>query len=303
MLKNMLACCKLYVSESRNTHALCMVESSLQQHPKTLLVNRFTDEVYNRVGYTLVSVLNPNTSNAGTASSLKEAVFDMIKTAYEFIDLGMHCGTHPRLGVVDHVCFHPLRCTSLDQAAAFTRSVAAQVGEELAVPTYLYGAAHTSGRTLASIRRELGYFKPNCDQNQWAGSLSFNVPNLKPDFGPTNSAQNSKGVLTIGATKWVDNYNVPIHCTNIELVKRIARRVSERGGGLESVQAMGLAHTDGVMEVACNLLNPGQVGADRVQAEVERLGKEEGLNVGKGYFTDFSEERIVDLYMQSVNSM
>ncbi|KAJ3687018.1 hypothetical protein LUZ61_016182 [Rhynchospora tenuis] len=303
MLKNMLACCKLYISESRNTHALRMVETSLKGHPKTLLVNKFTDEIYNRVGYTLVSVLSPSTSNTGIVSPLKEAVFDMIKAAYEFIDLGMHCGTHPRLGVVDHVCFHPLRYTTLDQAAALTRSIAAQVGEELAVPTYLYGAAHTSGRTLASIRRELGYFKPNSDKNQWAGSLSFNVPNLKPDFGPTKSAQNSKGVLTIGATKWVDNYNVPIHCTNIELVKKIARRVSERGGGLESVQAMGLAHKEGVMEVACNLLNPGQVGADRVQAAVERLGAEEGLNVGKGYFTDFSEERIVDMYMESVNSV
>jgi glutamate formiminotransferase len=129
------------------------------------------------------------------------------------------------------------------------------------------------------------------------------VLNLKPDFGPINPIQNSKGVLTLGATKWVDNYNVPIHSTNIELAKRIARRVSERGGGLDSVQAMGLVHKDGVMEVACNLLDPGKVGAGQVQAEVERLGEEEGLSVGKGYFTDFSEERIVELYLELVNSV
>lgn len=171
------------------------------------------------------------------------------------------------------------------------------------VPTYLYGAAHTSGRTLASIRRQLGYFKPNSNQNHWTGSLNTNVLNLKPDFGSINPVQNSKGVLTLGATKWVDNYNVPVNCSDIELVKRIARLVSERGGGLELVQAMGLVHKDGVMEVACNLLDPARIGAERVQAEVERLAREDGLTVGKGYFTDFSEERIVELYTESVNSM
>lgn len=132
MLKNMLACCKLYISESRNIRALHSIESSLQEHPKTLLVNRFTDEVYNRVGYTLVSTLIPGTNDTGPASPLTEAVFDMVEAAYEFADLGLHCGTHPRLGVVDHVCFHPLRDATLDPVSALARSVAARVGEELA---------------------------------------------------------------------------------------------------------------------------------------------------------------------------
>ncbi|KAK8627200.1 hypothetical protein V6N13_134820 [Hibiscus sabdariffa] len=38
---------------------------------------------------------------------------------------------------------------------------------------------------------------------------------------------------------------------------------------------MGIAHSDGVIEVACNLLEPSEVGGDRVQVEVERLAKEE----------------------------
>jgi glutamate formiminotransferase len=132
MVRNFLACCKLYISESRNAHALHLIESSLQKHPKTQIVNRFTDEVYNRVGYTLVSTVIPSKSDTGVSFPLVEAAFDMLKTAYEFIDLGNHCGTHPRLGVVDHVCFHPLRDATLDLVAALARSVAARVGEELA---------------------------------------------------------------------------------------------------------------------------------------------------------------------------
>jgi len=34
--------------------------------------------------------------------------------------------------------------------------------------------------------------------------------------------------------------------------------VSERGGGLRLVESMALAHADGVVEVACNLLGGGE---------------------------------------------
>ena len=60
----------------------------------------------------------------------------------------------------------------------------------------------------------------------------------------------------------------------------------------------GFAHGDGGAEVACNLLDPGSAGAEEVQGMVERLAGEEGLAVGEGYFTDFSQEKIVELYME-----
>ena len=113
----------------------------------------------------------------------------------------------------------------------------------------------------------------------------------------------AKGVIVIGATQWVDNYNVPIFSTDFSAVRRIAKHVSGRGGGLPSVQAMALAHGDNAIEVACNLLEPSKVGGDRVQLEVERLAKEEGVTVGKGYFTDLSQEKIVESYFKLDSSM
>lgn len=165
-----------------------------------------------------------------------------------------------------------------------------------AVPTFLYGAAHSGGRTLASLRRELGYFKPNSWGNQWAGGLQSELLRLKPEEGPDRVTQ-AKGVIVVGATRWVDNYNVPVQTTDIEAVRRIARRVSERGGGLECVQAMGLAHGSDSTEVACNLLGSGRVGAEQVQSEVERLARKERLRVGQGYYTDFSQEKIIQIYL------
>ncbi|CAA7014021.1 unnamed protein product [Microthlaspi erraticum] len=79
-------------------------------------------------------------------------------------------------------------------------------------------------------------------------------------------------------------------------VRRMARKASERGGGLPSVQTMALLHGEGVIEVACNLLNPSQVGGDEVQTLIDKLGTEEGLLVGRGYYTDYTADQIAHIY-------
>ncbi|KAJ4981259.1 hypothetical protein NE237_032096 [Protea cynaroides] len=295
MLKLMLACCKVYISESQNKAALESIERASWLFPEACIINKFQDEAYNRVGYTLVSKLAPHPPF--DSGSLRASVFSMVKAAFEAVDLELHSGSHPRLGVVDHICFHPLAQTSLDQVAQLAKAVAADIGPKLQVPTFLYGAAHKEGRKLDFIRRELGYFKPNSEGNQWAGGVVSESLPLNPDEGPSQAPQ-GKGVVVIGATRWVDNYNVPVFSSDISAVRRVAKRVSARGGGLEFVQAMALAHGDDLIEVACNLLAPNNVGADEVQFEVERLAGEEGIAVGKGYFTDLSQEKIVENYLK-----
>lgn len=290
MCKLMLACCKVYISESRNKDALNLIERAAKRHPKAAIINKFVDETYNRVGYTLVSKLTSG------MCPLRSAVLALVKAAFEAVNLELHCGSHPRLGVVDHICFHPLGSTSLEQIAGTARCLAADIGSCLQVPTFLYGAAHKDGRTLDSIRRELGYFKPSFNGNQWSGGPKSESLSLIPDEGPTQTAQ-AKGAVVIGATRWVDNYNVPIFSSDVAGVRRIVKRVSERGGGLPSIQAMALAHGENVTEVACNLLNPGKINGDLVQLEVERLAKEENMSVGKGYYTDLSEEKIIESYL------
>lgn len=122
---------------------------------------------------------------------------------------------------------------------------------------------------------------------------------LKPDEGPARATR-GKGIITIGATRWVDNYNIPVFTNDISIVRKIAKRVSGRGGGLPSVQSMALTHGGGTIEVACNLLQPARISGDQVQLEVERLAREEGVAIGKGYYTDLSEEKIIDSYLKLV---
>ncbi|KAG7641489.1 Formiminotransferase N-terminal subdomain [Arabidopsis suecica] len=296
MLREMLGCCKVYISEARNKTALEAIERALKPFPPAAIVNKFEDAAYGRVGYTVVSSL----AN-GSSSSLKNAVFAMVKTALDTINLELHCGSHPRLGVVDHICFHPLSQTSIEQVSSVANSLAMDIGSILQVPTYLYGAAEKEQCTLDSIRRKLGYFKANREGHEWAGGFDLEMVPLKPDAG-SQEVSKAKGVVAVGACGWVSNYNVPVMSNDLKAVRRIARKTSERGGGLASVQTMALVHGEGVIEVACNLLNPSQVGGDEVQGLIERLGREEGLLVGKGYYTDYTPDQIVERYMDLLNN-
>ncbi|XP_057793200.1 uncharacterized protein LOC131009809 [Salvia miltiorrhiza] len=158
------------------------------------------------------------------------------------------------------------------------------------VATFLYGAAHGEGRSLDTIRRELGYFKRNANGNQWVGNLQSETLQLKPDEGHPHAVP-TKGVVVVGATQWVENYNVPIFSTDMAVVRRIAKRISCRGGGLPSVQSMALAHGKGMIEVDCNLLDTSKAGGEDVQRAVECLAREKGMDVEEGYYTDLSQNQ------------
>lgn len=75
---------------------------------------------------------------------------------------------------------------------------------------------------------ELGYFQSNCSGTQWAGGPNESLP-LEPDTGPAQVIP-AKGVVVIGATGWVDNYNIPVFADDIAALRRIriAKQVIER---------------------------------------------------------------------------
>lgn len=173
------------------------------------------------------------------------------------------------------------------------------INQCVAVPVFLYAAAHPTGKALDTIRRELGYYRPNSMGSQWAGwTVSDSLPE-RPDEGP-NQVSPAKGIVMIGARPWVALYNIPIMSADLSSARRIARMVSARGGGLPTVQTLALVGADS-MEIACMLLEPNQVGADRVQARVEMLAAQEGVVVEKGYFTDYSQEMIIEIYLKLIS--
>lgn len=124
MVKSKFCCCKVFISEARNKCALESIEQAVKLFPEAVLVNKFVDETYNRVGYTLVS-------RSSDLFRLKDAIFAMVKAAFDVIDFELHSGNHPRLGVVDHISFLPLASTSLEQVANTAKALAADIGSVL----------------------------------------------------------------------------------------------------------------------------------------------------------------------------
>ena len=169
----------------------------------------------------------------------------------------------------------------------------------VAVPAFLYGAAHRSGRPLDDIRRALGYFQPN-NGGLWIGSNIF-PPSMQPDFGP-RVAPSSSGIVVVGACPWVMNYNVPLASTDLNKGKRIARKVSERGGGLVKVQAMALLHGADCIEIACNLLDTEVSSPDAVQRLVTTLAAKEGIQASDGYLTGHSKEDIFRMASEKLDA-
>lgn len=128
--QSMLLCCKLYVSESRNHTALASIERAAKVDGETVIVNKFQDGAYNRIGYTLVShIVHDNAGNI-IYSPLQRTLQSMVEAAYEAINLELHSGAHPRLGVVDDIVFHPLAQASLEEASWFAKKEAADIAKK-----------------------------------------------------------------------------------------------------------------------------------------------------------------------------
>lgn len=65
-----------------------------------------------------------------------------------------------------------------------------------------------------------------------------------PDFGP-KAIPAQTGIVVIGASQWIANYNILLQSQDLSIVKSIARAVSERGNGIKGVEAMALKHDQG----------------------------------------------------------
>ncbi|CAI5514084.1 unnamed protein product [Closterium sp. Naga37s-1] len=305
------------------------------------ILHVFEDEPYARTGVTL----------AGPARDLERTVILLSGRAVETVDLSRHVGNHPYIGAVDHVALRPLLRAELADAATSARNVGRALGQHHGVPVHLYGAASPTNRPLDAIRRDLGYFKPSPPPNP-SGSpspapsvpppeLLFTPPpeppstlppellSISPDFGPLHPNP-LKGRVAVGAAPWVYNYNIPIQTpsrvtqTTLAAARRVARRVSERGGGLVGVQSMALMHGEKCVEIACNISEPdapatglsecdspaapvkGDLKPDaaaaalQVQRAVEE-GAEEGLQgarVLEGYSPGLTRQEALRMYFE-----
>jgi glutamate formiminotransferase/formiminotetrahydrofolate cyclodeaminase len=223
---------------------------------------------------------------AGSPAGVEEAAFQAIKKAAELIDMSKHSGAHPRLGATDVCPFVPVAGVTMAECVEIAKKLGRRVGEELAIPVYLYeeAASCEEMRNLAYIRE--GEYEALAEK--------LKKKEFKPDFG--KAVFNKKaGATVIGAREFLIAYNVNLNTRNIKLAKEIANRMREKGrtvknpetgakemipGTLKAVRAVGWYIAEYQMaQISVNLLNYNITPLHRVFEEAERLAAEFGVRV------------------------
>lgn len=239
----MLVECVINLSEGRDAAALAALDTAAGP----LLRDRHSDADHHRSVYTLV----------GPTAEITEAARAVAVAAVDLLDVRTHHGAHPRLGVLDVVPFVPYEPGlapphDLHQVATLRDEFARWLGDELAVPAFLYGpVAGGTSRSLPEVRRQ-----------------AFGL--LAPDTGPVRPHP-SAGACAVGARTVLVAYNVWV--SPLEVATTVAPLV--RG---PSVRALALAVGDRA-QVSCNLIEPDEVGPDRLYDTVTALVTEAGGRV------------------------
>jgi glutamate formiminotransferase len=184
------------------------------------LLDRTSDPSHNRSVFTM----------AGDADVVVDALERAVAVAVHEIDMDHHWGEHPRIGAVDVIPFVPLGETTMDECVELARAFGRRIASRFDLPVYLYAAAamRPDRVRLADVRR--GQYEGLKNDIATAGR--------EPDFGPRRMHP-SAGAVAVGARPFLIAYNINLASDDLELAKRIARRVRESGGGLPKLQASG----------------------------------------------------------------
>ncbi len=248
-------------SEGRRTRVVDALAAAVTGTAGVFLLDRTSDASHNRSVLTM----------AGDAEAVSLALEATIEVALRDIDMERHTGEHPRIGAVDVIPFVPLGETTLDDAVALARSFGRRIAEKYQLPVFLYArAALRPDRVrLADVRRG-GYegLRDEIGQN-----------GRGPDFGPARTHERI-GAVAVGARPFLIAWNINLESPDVELARRIARRVRESGGGLPAVQANGFMIEElGCAQVSMNLLDFATTPMWRVWEEVRAIAAEDHISL------------------------
>jgi glutamate formiminotransferase / 5-formyltetrahydrofolate cyclo-ligase len=252
------------VSEGRRLDVVERLADALTSVEGVFLLDRTSDPSHNRSVFTI----------AGQHEAVIEALDRLVMQALADIDMEQHSGEHPRIGAVDVIPFVPLADTTLDDCVSLARGFAEHLAARNDIPVYLY--AHAALRAdrvkLSDVRR-----------GQYEGlRAEISQHGREPDLGPARMHP-TFGATAVGARPFLIAWNINLDSDDVELAKRIARRVRESGGGLPRLQANGFrveeperGHPQ-LAQVSMNLLDFRTTGLLQVWQTVQALAAEDGV--------------------------
>ncbi len=252
------------VSEGRRLEVVDRLAMAIESTPGVYLLDRTSDPSHNRSVFTL----------AGEHEAVADALESLVAAAIHDIDMDTHEGEHPRIGAVDVIPFVPLADTTIDACVELARAFGARIANRFELPVYLYAraAVRADREKLADVRR-----------GQYEGLRSeIGQRGREPDFGPSR-LHPSAGAVAVGARPFLIAYNINLASDDVDLARRIARRVRESGGGLPKLQANGFEVREPERghplraQVSMNLLDFSVTPLWLVWDSVRELAAEDGV--------------------------
>ena len=198
---------------------------------------------------------------AGEPGGLARAVLGGAREAVAQIDLRGHIGAHPRVGAIDVAPIVYLDDADHGAACAEALVLADLLGEQLALPVFLYGEL-AGGRTRAELRRG------------GPGALAERLADgeLRPDFGP-DRLHPTAGAALVAARPPLVAFNVELaRSASLRDAQTIAAEIREGGEfGLPAVRAIGLwlEHRN-VAQVSTNIEDHTRTTLAEVVQAIER---------------------------------
>jgi len=243
-------------SEGRDNATIAAIGEAIERHARLLDVHSDVD--HNRSVFTLV----------GAEDQLVAALVEAVRVACERIDLRRHEGAHPRVGAADVVPVVPIVPEDLERARVCALELARRLGDDLALPVFLY-AESAPGRGPAFFRRGgTGELQQRLD----SGSVV-------QDFGPPRLHERAGGVI-VGARRPLIAFNVNLRNASLETAREIAALVRESGGGFPGVRALGLElPRAGVVQVSMNVEDWEAAALHDIVARVEAEASARGAEV------------------------
>ena len=202
-------------SEGRDQTTIDALAEALGARARLLDIH--SDPDHNRSVFTL----------AGSEQELIAVLLAGAAVARDRIDMRLHDGVHPCVGVADVLPIVAVRPEDAERAKTTALELAERIGAELELPVFLYGDL-AAGRTLAELRRG------------GVEGLAHRIESgeIEPDFGPSRLDPCS-GAALVGARHPLIAFNVNLR-GGLELAREIAGLVRESGGGFAGVRALGL---------------------------------------------------------------
>ena len=251
------------VSEGRRLDVVDRLADAIEAGPGVFLLDRTSDPSHNRSVFTM----------AGEDDAVVAALERLVAASIHEIDMDSHAGEHPRIGAVDVIPFVPLASTTMDDCIELARTFGQRIADRFDLPVFLYARAATRPERvkLADVRR-----------GQYEGlKVEIDHAGRGPDFGPARMHP-SAGAVAVGARPFLIAYNINLESRDVELAKRIARRVRESGGGLPYVQANGFWIEElGRAQVSMNLLDFATTPLWLVWDSVRDLAAEDGVELAE----------------------